>query len=519
MVIGIVIMGFREKTDSFVLELTVFCGGALIMVYEIIGSRILAPYVGTSTYTWTSLIGVILGALSLGYWLGGSWADRNPSKAVLSGAVFLAGGLVAATVLLKEAFLPLLTDNSLPLELKTVLASLVLFAPPSVLLGFVPPYAVKLKTRSLETTGRTVGRLYALSTVGSILGTFAAGFLLLPFVGSTRTLYLIAVILFILAALIAPFPASRPRIAALAILFLGIAASETGSYFLRSVMNFHDLDTEYSRVQILDTTQIKTGRAIRAMRIDPFVFQSSIYLDTHEPASEYHRFYHLLRHFDPDFENTLMIGGAGYSFPKEYLKSYPGRRIDVVEIDPMMTQLAREHFDLKDDPRLKIIHADGRIFLNGAKSAAYDVVLIDAFSTLFSVPFHMITIEAVSEIERVLDDDGVVILNLGTAIKGDAGRFLGAVLSTYRKVFQIVLVFKVNAEKSDTSVQNVILVAVKNSDRKISRSVDEEIEILLANEYKGEFEQGEAVLTDDLAPVEYLSSFVQARFVSEAGRR
>ncbi len=169
---------------KFILELTVFVCGALVMIYEIIGSRLISPYLGASTYVWTSLIGVILGALSLGYWLGGKFADKRPDIKALTSVIFLAGGLVSVTILLKDLILSFITQAPIGLELKSMFAALLLFAPASVLLGFVTPYAVKLKMSSLKDSGKTVGRLYALSTVGSILGTFLAGFFLIPFVGS-----------------------------------------------------------------------------------------------------------------------------------------------------------------------------------------------------------------------------------------------------------------------------------------------------------------------------------------------
>ncbi|MGI8884102.1 MAG: fused MFS/spermidine synthase, partial [Pyrinomonadaceae bacterium] len=161
-----------SKPKSFILELTVFVCGALVMIYEIIGSRILSPYIGTSTYVWTSLIGVILAALSLGYWLGGKIADKKPDIKILGLVIFLAGGLVSVTILIQDLVLAIISTTKVGLEIKSVAAAVLLFAPASVLLGFVTPYAVKLKMSSLADSGKTVGRLYALSTVGSIAGTF-----------------------------------------------------------------------------------------------------------------------------------------------------------------------------------------------------------------------------------------------------------------------------------------------------------------------------------------------------------
>ncbi len=478
------------------------------MVYEIIGSRILAPHIGTSTYTWTSLIGVILAALSLGYWLGGKWADRKPDVRILASAIFLAGGLVSVTILFKDSVLAMIASTSLPLELKAVFAAIFLFAPASVLLGFVTPYAVKLKTKTLDKTGETVGRLYALSTIGSIIGTFAAGFFLIPFVGSTRTLYLIAGCLILLSIFLAPFAISRKNVGILVLFLLGIAFTELQTYHLRTTRGFYDFDTEYSRVQIFETKHKKDGRPIRAMRIDPGFFQSSMYLENDELTSEYAKYYHLVRHFKPDFKQTLMIGGAGYSFPKDYLKTYPKAEIDVVEIDPQMTVLAKRFFRLKDNPRLKIFHKDGRVFLNSAPSGKYDAVFIDAFTTLFSIPWQLTTIEAVREIDRVLTDDGVVILNLGGVLEGRGDRFLKAELKTYREVFHEVMLFKVDPKKKNDEVQNFVIVALKKTNSNHEEKIDSEITRLLNQRAEKTFDSSTQILTDDLAPIEYCNSIL-----------
>ncbi|HEY0458879.1 MAG TPA: fused MFS/spermidine synthase, partial [Pyrinomonadaceae bacterium] len=264
--------------NKFILETTVFVCGALVMIYEIIGSRILSPYIGTSTYVWTSLIGVILGALSLGYWLGGKTADRKPDLKILASVIFLAGGAVAVTILFKDIFLSFIAASPLILELKSVVAALVLFAPASVLLGFVTPYAVKLKMLSLSDTGKTVGRLYALSTVGSILGTFAAGFFLIPFVGSTRTLYFLGFCLLGLSLLLAPFAVTKANLTTLILFAFGILATEANSNLLLKTSDLHDIDTEYNRVQIFTTTDDQTGRPMRALAIDPYFIQSKMYL-------------------------------------------------------------------------------------------------------------------------------------------------------------------------------------------------------------------------------------------------
>ena len=493
-----------------ILEITVFVCGALVMIYEIIGSRLLSPYIGASTYVWTSLIGVILGALSLGYWLGGKIADKRPELKILAFVIFLAGGLVAVTILLKDLILSFIAQMSVGLELKSVVAALLLFAPASVLLGFVTPYAVKLKMTTLDDAGKTVGRLYALSTVGSILGTFLAGFFLIPFVGSEKTLYLIGATLVGLSILLAPFAVTKLNAAVLVLFALGIGASEFKIYYLRQQIDLRDIDTEYSRVQVFKTVEPKSGRPIRAIAIDPYFVQSAIYLDSDELVLEYADYYHLLRHFKPDFQQTLLIGGAGYTFPRDYLSKYPEAKMDVVEIDSQMTEIAKRFFRLEENPRLKIIHRDGRVFLNQAEAGKYDVVLMDAFGSLFSVPFQLTTVEAVRHISRVLKDDGVVIFNLGGAIEGDANKFLQAELKTYQKIFSKVYLFKVNADYTDEQLQNLIIIACKEKNTAPLTSDDPLISNLLKHLSDKEISSDAKVLTDDLAPVEYYNSFAQS---------
>ncbi len=489
----------RQLLARFALELAVFICGALVMTYEIIGSRIVSPFIGTSTYVWTSLIGVILAALSLGYWLGGRMADKRPDVKVLASAIFLAGGAVSVTILIKDAVLSMIGSTSLPLEFKSVFAAAVLFAPASVLLGFVTPYAVKLRTLSLEDAGKTVGRLYALSTIGSIAGTFAAGFVLIPFVGSTRTLYLIAGSLIAVSLMLAPFAFSRANFAALILFAFGIAGSEFSSYYMHRSTGMIDLDTEYSRIQIYDSTDTKTGRPFRAIATDPFFAQSSMYLDDGSPMLEYVKFYGLVNHYKPGHRNSLMIGGAGYTVPREYLKNNPEARIDVVEIDPKMTELARKYFNLRDDPRLTIFHEDGRVFLNRSESTKYDAVFVDAFGSLFSIPYQLTTLEAIQQIHRVLTDDGIVIVNIGSALTGPASQFLQAEAATYRAVFREVHLFKVRAERPDNELQNIMLIAVKADQG--SRG-DALISALRIPQSALEV----PILTDELAPVEYYNS-------------
>ncbi len=502
------------KRPGWILELTVFVCGAVVMAYEINGSRILAPYIGTSTYIWTSLIGVILGALSVGYWFGGRIADREPNIRVLASAIFVAAGLISFTILIKDIVLQAISQFPGGVEVRSIIAAILLFAPASVALGFVIPYATKLRIADLKESGSVVGRLYALSTVGSIVGTFAAGFVLIPFVGSVRTLYLIAAILFVLSILIAGLTLTRNSVSALLVFVIGISVSEGSSYLLWRSNGLHDIDTEYSRVWVFETSKPESGRKMIAMATDPVYIQSARYLESDELALEYTKFYDLVKAYRPEFKKTLMIGGAGFSYPQAYLEKYQNADIDVVEIDRGMTDIARRFFLLKDDPRLQIFHADGRVFLNSAPAGSYDAILMDAFGSLFSVPFQLTTVEAVREMHRVLKDDGVVIFNIGSAITGDASQFLSSEVATYRQVFSEIHLYKVRPEENDAVSQNLIIVACKTTCPEINESnfssADPDLFTLLSKRIEAPEMISIPILTDDLAPVERFASIAHS---------
>lgn len=450
-----------RSSQNLLLYIIVFCCGALVMIYELIGSRIVAPFIGASTYIWTALIGVILAALSLGYWIGGKAADKRPAAEALGGVLFAAAACVSLTMLVKEVVLAFIAETDLPLEIKALSAALILFAPASVVLGFVTPYAVKLTLSGIDNAGSAVGRIYACSTVGSIVGTFAAGFFLIPFVGSQRTLYLIAGVLFILSIILTAAAFTTFRISALVLFVFGVAGTEATMVFNARGDVLADIDTEYNRIRVLDTIDPTTKRPIVAITTDPISTQSARFKTDDELVFAYNRYYHLVNLFKPDFKHTLMIGGAGYTFPQSYLKTYPDATLDVAEIDPQMTGIAREYFGLTHDPRLRIFHDDGRVFLNSAKDAEYDAVFMDAFGSVLTTPFQLTTIEAVKQIDRVLKPDGVVIFNIAASLVGPKSRVLRSELATYRQIFPQVLIFKVKTENPDEKIQNMIIAALK----------------------------------------------------------
>ena len=498
----------RDLAEQYSLEVAVFVCGALVMIFEINGSRIVAPFLGTSTYIWTSLIGVILGSLSVGYWIGGRVADKRPNISTLASVIFLSGGLVSVSTFTKDIVLGSISTASLGLEIKSLIAALLLFAPPSIAFGFVLPFATKIRLERLSESGKTVGRLYALSTIGSILGTFLAGFFLIPFVGSVRTLYLIAAALFALSIFLAPLGIRRSTIVCLTFFVFAMSVNELLAVYGWQTKRLIDIDTEYARLAVFDARDPRTQKPIRVIVNDPYFVQSAIFHDSDDLVFEYNRFFHLASYFKPDMSRALMIGGAGYSFPRDFLRAYPNATIEVVEIDPEMTSIARNEFRLTDDPRMRIIHADARVYLNNGGNGNYDVIFMDAFGTLFSIPYQLTTVEAVRRMYEALSENGVVIANIGGALTDDGSKFFAAEVATFRAVFESVRIYKVIANRPDSDLQNLILVGVKGNAVTEERTADSQISTLLSNEFKSEVNKL-PVLTDDLAPVEYYNSIAQ----------
>jgi len=231
-----------------------------------------------------------------------------------------------------------------------------------------------------------------------------------------------------------------------------------------------------------------------------------MYLDGNDLSSPYTRAYHLFDSFAPDAKNILMLWGAAYSFPKNFLETYPDKNIDVVEIDPVMTSIAKKYFYLTDDPRLTSIHQDARVYLNNSEKK-YDAILWDAFWSYFSIPFQLTTLETVEHKYDMLTENGVVILNIIAAQSWDASKFLHAEYLTYKQVFPEVFILPVRSDIPE-EVQNIMLVAAKNPDTLSFFHEDEELQNLLTRKTYLDILDNTPILTDNYAPVDYYISML-----------
>ena len=368
------------------LELTVFLSGALVMVLEMVGGRVLAPHVGTSAIVWTSLIGVVLACLALGAWAGGRVADKTLSRRGLGQALAGAGLGCGLTAFCHTAVGVGVTQGVGNLYLAAVAAALGIFALPAFFFGMITPYVIRLRIAGVDTAGATVGRLYALSTAGSILGTFLGGFVLISFFGSTAILWGVALCMLLLSLCNAPAK-PWPRLLLLALCALLAWQDSLYGQWLAEKSGTRLAESPYNSIRVMDgVDRARDGRAVRLMATDPGYSQSGMLLDApDELYFDYTRFYALGPRHVPGARTVLMLGGGGYSVPKWLLAGKSGLdaaalRLTVVELDPAMTAASRRWFGLKDDPRLTVRHEDARAFLN-RQQERYDLVFVDVFNS------------------------------------------------------------------------------------------------------------------------------------------
>jgi len=433
------------------------CGGVL-MALEILSSRILAPYFGNSIYVWGSIISVFLGALSLGYLWGGRLADRHPSLAALARLLALAAACQEALLLAGSRSAAALAGWTGASPAGTLLAAAALFGPASVLLATVSPYAVRLAARDLGRLGDTAGRLYALSTLGSLGGTLVATFLLIPFFELRHVLALLTAATAATALAAAaggdagarpPEPsaspgspgavpvaararwlARTPALLALLVLAAALAAFRPDAGLGAELL--------YQRTTPYQTLVVKERAGVRYLESDR-VQQAAVQLADGEPAMRYPRFAAASLLLNPRPRRLLALGMGGGSVGSYLQRRLPELGVDYVDIDPAVPELAQRFLLLRAGPSTTITVADGRRFLAAAGGRAWDVVYCDTYIGR-SVPFHLTTIEFLDEVKRHLAAGGSFGLNLAAGL---ADPFSKAMYRTVVERFNTVYLFKV----------------------------------------------------------------------------
>ena len=430
------------------LKILTFVSGAIIMALEITTSRILTPVFGSTIYTWGSLIGVILSGLSLGYFLGGKLADKNPKFEKICGVVFSVGLFTVGIPFFASAVVDF-TTIVLPVNQYTpLLATLLLLMLPSVLLGFVSPYVIKLGTSSLQNIGNISGSLYSIATIGSIIGTFATVFVLIPSFEVNQIIFGLGIALVATSLIGLKIP---PKLIAVTVLIILIIPWSTMS--INTIPHngtlVYEKDTLFSHLDVIEFGDN------RSLYLDGMRHSSMNLTDPLDLVIDYTEYFHLGMLFNPTFTDVLFVGGGGFTGPKNFLALYPEVNVDVIEIDSDVIDVAKQYFDLKDDPRLGVFNADARQHLS-TFDKKYDLIILDAYASTY-VPYHLLTHEFYQLIEKRLEPDGIVISNFIGSIEGDKSPLVRSAYKTMVETFPVSYVFP--TEEKPTNSQNIMIVA------------------------------------------------------------
>lgn len=454
---GLPIGASQQPRDAVSLGLRLFLSAVLFLssagglIVEIVAGRLIAPYVGMSLYTWTAIIAVVLAGLSVGHWIGGLMAGPDTGRvsamkrlaAALSGA---GAGSLLALVLLNDLAVGLLTSGLGQVTIVVILTS-ALFLLPSLFVGMVAPIVTKLAVDGEPgRTGAVLGRMYALGTVGSIAGTLSAGYFFISWVGSSGTLIAVTLLYGVLALGCAIAAGRRATlVAVLAITLVGASLAGTGA--ARGAFTSRcTVESDYFCIVIDDFAPF-SGRQSNLMVLDNLVHSINDRADPSLLYSPYIQFVDEFARsrFPLDFLGTdfaaFFIGGGGYSLPRSWAATVEGARLVVAEIDPVVTEAARQHMWLESDrPGLEIHHRDARALLQSLPRApTFDVIFGDAFHDI-SVPTHLVSREFHAEVAARLRPNGFYVMNVVDAARNPL--FLAALTHTLTVDFNSVEIWR-----------------------------------------------------------------------------
>jgi predicted membrane-bound spermidine synthase len=428
------------KRNAYLL-LTVFVAGMTTLGVELSAARLLDPFFGNSIIIWANLIGLVLIYLSVGYWIGGRWADQDPRESTLfqitAWAAFAVGVIPFISAPILRWSVIGFAGFNVGILVGSLLGVLVLFSVPMTLLGCVSPFAIRLVVKDVEHSGNVSGSIYALSTLGSILGTFLPVLLLIPILGTRRTFLFLSLLLLVIS-LGGLLRQSRRLglayvwmvvvIGALSLLWDAgpIRADQNAVYETESQYNYIQVAKEGGDYLLL----LNEGQGIHSVYNPEYILTYGVW-DYFLIAP----YFNNPPYTDDDLDSLLLIGSAAGTIPRQYTAVYGDIPIDGVEIDPRIIQVGRQWFDM-NEPNLNAVAADGRFFLANVDKV-YDVIGIDAYRPPY-IPFHLTTVEFFREVREHMTDEGVVVINAARA--GNDYSLVNALASTMKSVFPSVYV-------------------------------------------------------------------------------
>ncbi|MGE5403637.1 MAG: spermidine synthase [Candidatus Saccharibacteria bacterium] len=496
------------KRDYFIYITAFFCGMS-IMAVELAASRLLSTTFSSSTPVWTVIIGLIMAFLSIGNVIGGRLADKYNSKGKLYSLIWLAGLWIAVIPLIGKYVMDLMVIALMwvfPRNLVvagSAVSCLILFSLPLILLGIVAPYLVKLGVLSIDDNGKITGEIYAMSTIGSIIGTFIPTFLTIPVIGTSRTFFLFALILNMICLYYfigAKTKILRTAFSAIIVAILLFAPLNDSYAFWKNNIIFEG-ESQYNYLQVSETRD-----AVMLSTNVAFGVQS-IYQKNQSLTGLYYDYTLMAPFFirNTDFNKpmkALILGMGTGTFAKQARYYFPGIKTEGVEIDPDIAGLARKYFALTNEDARVYIN-DGRTFLKTGDAKTYDIIMVDAYRDI-TFPFNMSTREFFAEVKRHLKPGGVMVVNINLhgSKHPDVADYLNQTIkSVMNKVYRCetpggsIIVFASNDKDCLDNYRENIKELNNSPLTYISLYVDTHLT---------EIDQAKYVFTDDIAPVEVL---------------
>ena len=486
----------------------VFGAGTGSLATEIAASRLLAPYFGSSTIVWANLIGIVLAGLALGYWLGGKLADRRPEPRLLGLIVLAAAVWVALTPFvarpLLDATVSSLDDASAGAVIGSFFAVLLIFAPAVVLLGMVSPFAIRLAISTVETAGAVAGRFYALSTAGSLLGTFLPALVVIPLAGTQRTLLGTAVVLALTASLLL-----GRRVLVVAAVLAALVAVPPGAVKADPGLLYE----QESRYQFIQVVERDDGR--RLLSLNEGVAVHSVWrADTVLTGGVWDAFLALPPLLGRPLESVAILGNAGGTTARALGVFYPAARVDGVELDPAVSDVGRRFFHMDENPRLTVHDADARPYLRRTDER-YDLIVADAYHQPY-VPFYLATREFFRLARDRLAPGGILALNVAS-VPGDTS-LLDGITGTLTHEFEQVAVWPALRFNKIVLAFDEPVAGPELAER--LREGPERLAVLrelLARQLVPVTEQAERPWTDDRAPVEWVTDRMIVEYAASGG--
>jgi len=481
------------RLAGYRIEATVFVCGALLMALEIIGARLLIPYYGDTVYVWGSVIGIILLSLSLGYYFGGKLADRRPEYGLLSLILVMTGLFIAA---IPFTYSPAIAaSNALPRMVAPLVSVTLLFLVPSLLLGMVSPFAIKLKAKTIKRIGKLSGNLYALSTIGSVAGTFLATFVLVLLLPTKATIFCLAATSFLVAALLV---GKKPALALCGVAFLifAIVANSLPTplpiAFPANLTGPVVIESLYGQLRVYDTERNTRVLSINngTMSEMDLSNQSRILLGWY-----YSRCMEMPFVMNPHVASVLNIGlGAGIYQRAMYEKHTVD--METVEINDKILEVAKTYFNLTLSDSFRVYIDDARAYLQKT-GKKYDLIAIDVFlydpEEGYKIPFHLATEEFYSLLKDRLNQNGLIVMNFVVTKRNS--KFLSSEYKTIASVFDSVYVF-------DCATQVIIASNSRTySMGELRNSTPPELTWILGRYYPLSPSEDSIILTDDYAPI------------------